>query len=188
MDYNMRARTVNTTRAYCFDFDDVLIKSDAKVKVFSGGKYVRSLSPSQYNTYKRSPEDELDFLDFEEPEHIFNAKKYKMWPVLKRIHRAIEDGRSDSEIYILTARHLKVKPIIIEFLKKEGININPAHVITIGDAEGKISIADKKKEVLRKLADMYSEIHFFDDDIKNIELAKQIPKIKTRLIETNINN
>jgi hypothetical protein len=181
----MRARTV-LHKAYVFDLDDCLIKSNAKVKIYNAGKFLKSLSPAEYNTFKKQPGDELDFSEFENTEHILNAEKYKMWPVLKNITNAINSGKSTSEAFILTARHPKVIPVIFKFLKKGGITMPLNNIIAIGDTKGNIVIADKKKEILNQMIDSYSEVYFFDDDHKNIEMAKQIPGIKTRLIESDI--
>jgi FMN phosphatase YigB (HAD superfamily) len=181
----MRAWTVSVN-AYIFDWDDTLIKSNAKVKVFKNEKLVKVLSPKEYNTYKRSSDEVLDFLDFEKPEHILNAEKYKMWKVLTNIDSARKNGKSKSEIFILTARHPKVKKYIAKFLKREGIDMPLAHIITIGDAKGYIDIAEKKKEILQDFADTYYQVYFFDDDERNISMAKEISGIKTRLIESDI--
>jgi hypothetical protein len=56
----------------------------------------------------------------------------------------------------------------------------------VGDAVGNINIAEKKKEILERIVDIYYEVYFFDDDENNISLAKQIPGIKTRLVESDI--
>jgi hypothetical protein len=147
---------------------------------------LKTLTPSEYNTYRKKPGEVLDFSDFEEPEHIINSEKYKTWPILANIYKAVTEGRSNSDIYILTARHARVKQAILQFLQSNGITMDPENVITIGDAAGDIIIADVKKSVLKKLAKKYDKVYFFDDDPKNIALASEIDKVKTRLIETDI--
>jgi hypothetical protein len=114
-----------------------------------------------------------------------DAKKYKMWPALKNIDMAKKSGRSNSELYILTARSPKAQLSIHAFLKRERIDLPLENVITLGRDDGNYyDIAGAKKKVLSDLADQYDKVLFFDDSHKNIELASKIPGIKSRLIET----
>jgi len=180
----MRAKEVPQAKAYCFDFDDTLVKTDAKVHIYKNGKKVKSLTPEEYNFYKPAPGETTNMDDFIDPRIIMDAKKYKMWPALQNINMAKKSGRSTSEIYILTARSPKAKLPIWNFLKREGIEMPLENVITLGHDSGEYyDIAKAKEEVLTNLADTYDKVLFFDDSHKNIELANKIPGIKTRLIE-----
>ena len=188
----MRARTVSDivktkpafNRAYCFDFDETLATTEARIHVYRKGVFIKSLTSKEYNFYKKNPGDELDFSEFDDGELILKAKKYKIWPVIKNVSNAIKQDRSTSEIYILTARSSIVKSFIYEFLKQNGIDIILDNIITIGDGEGNVNISDAKKKILTELKNKYAEVLFFDDDIKNIELARSIPGIKTKLVES----
>jgi len=170
-------------RAYIFDFDETLVITDAKIHVYRNGVYVKSMNSKQYNFYKRDKNDTLDFSDFNDPELVVKAKKYKMWPVISNVNKAVKEDRSTSDIYILTARSPIIKSAIYEFLKKNGIDININNILTIGDSEGRINISEEKKAVLRKLAQKYNDVVFFDDDPKNIQLAQGIKNVRTRLVE-----
>lgn len=171
-------------KAYIFDFDETLVTTKAKIQVYRNGVFVKSMNSREYNTYEPKKEDKLDFSEFKDPELILNAKKYKMWPVLKNISNAVKRDKSDSSIYILTARSPIVKSYIYEFLKRNGIEIGIEHIITIGDDAGNISISNEKRKQLKKLAAQYDVITFFDDDPKNIAIAAGIAGIKTRLVES----
>lgn len=178
----MRAKTF-FRRCYCFDLDDTLIKTPAKIRVYKNGSFVKSLTPKEYNFYKHQPGDKLDFKDFLDGEMILNAKKYTVWPVIQNISNAVKQKRSTSDIYILTARDSTVKSYIYEFLKRNGIEITIDHIITLGDNKGQFDIADEKRNVLLKLKSKYDELTIFDDNPKTIELAKTIVGIKTKLVE-----
>ena len=182
----MRAKTINITRAYIFDLDDTLIKTPAKIRVFRNGAFLKSLTPKEYNFYKYQAGDKLDFKDFIDGEMILNAKKYKIWPVLRNVSNAIKQGKSTSEIYILTARDRVVKSYIYEFLKKNGIIIDINHIITLGDSKN-YDISKEKRIVLEKLSKKYNEIWMFDDNKDTIKLASSIPNVKTRLVESKVN-
>lgn len=171
-------------KAYIFDFDETLVTTKARIQVYRNGVFVKSMNSKEYNTYVPKKEDKLDFSEFKDPELILNAKKYKMWPVIKNVSNAVKQDKSDSAIYILTARSPIVKSYIYEFLKKNGIEIGIEHIITIGDDAGNISISGEKRKQLKKLAAQYDDITFFDDDPKNIALAAGIAGIKTRLVES----
>ena len=180
----MRAKPVMPT-AYVFDFDDVLVKTDAKVRVYKNGKIIKSLTPDQYNTYVKKSGETLDMEDFKDPRLILNAKKYKMWPVLQNIYSAKEQGRSNSDIYILTARSWHVRDSIHNLFIRNGINIPIENIITIGTDEGDTDIAEAKKTFLKKIRDEYSTVMFFDDSPENIKLAGEVGGIRTRLIDWN---
>lgn len=181
----MRARTINQSKAYIFDFDDTLVKTDAKVHIIKDGRRIKSLTPEEYNFYHPKPDETTDMSDFIDPRIIMNAKKYKMWPALQNIDMAKKQGRSDSDIFILTARSPKAQLPIYNFLKREKIDIPLENIITLGRDDGKYyDIPAAKKKVLKTFADEYDKVIFFDDSHKNIELANQIPGIKTRLIDS----
>lgn len=169
--------------AYIFDFDETLVTTTARINVYRNGAHYKSMDSKEYNFYKPNPEDTFDFSDFKDGNVIMNAKKYKMWPVLKNISDAIRDDRSDSEIYILTARAPITQSYIYEYLKSHGIKIKLNHVLTIGDDLGKFNISEEKRKKLMELAKKYTKVVFFDDDPKNISLAAGIEGIKTRLVE-----
>jgi len=171
-------------KAYIFDFDETLVTTKAKIQVYRNGVFVQSMNSKEYNTYKPKKEDKLDFSEFKDPELILNAKRFKMWPVIKNISDAVKQDKSNSTIYILTARSPIVKSYIYEFLKRNGIEIGIEHIITIGDDAGNINISNEKRKQLKKLAAQYDVITFFDDDPKNIAIAAGIAGIRTRLVES----
>jgi len=181
----MRAQTVYK-RVYVFDFDDTLVKTSAKIRIYRKGVFVKSLTPKEYNFYVPESGDKLDFDEFQDGEMILNAKKYIVWPVIKNISNAIKEDRSTSDIFILTARNAQVKAYIYEFLKRNGIEIDIEHIITIGDDIIKkgVNIANEKFRILKILKRKYDEIILFDDNPETIRLAASIPGIKTKLIES----
>lgn len=183
----MRAKSV-FNKAYCFDFDETLVITPAKIHIYKNNVYNRSITSKGFNSYVYQSGDKLDFSEFNNGDLILNAKKYKCWPIIKNVSKAIKQNKSTSEIFILTARIPQVKSYIYEFLKKNGVEIELNSILTIGDGIGKINISEEKHKILTNLANKYDEVLFFDDNIKNINMAKTIPKVKTRLIENNITN
>lgn len=179
----MRAKTV-PAKAYIFDFDDTLVKTTAKVHVYKDDRRIRSLTPTEFNTYKQKSGETYDMSDFTDPRIILNAEKFKMWPALENISNAKKMGRSTSEIYILTARSEKAQMAIHTFLERNGIEMPLDHVITIGlDSGGEQDIAGDKEKVLKDLKKKYADITFFDDSEENVELASRVGGIRTRLVD-----
>lgn len=179
----MRAKTV-LRKAYIFDFDDTLVKTDARVHVYKAGKFLKSLTPEEFNTYQKAPDEEIDVSEFKDPRIIMKAKPFKMWPALQNMDTAIKQGRSTSEIFILTARSPIAQTPIYNFFQNNDIDIPEDHIITIGDDIGEINIAEEKKKVLQMLKSQFDDITFFDDNPENIKLAREVGGIRTRLIDS----
>ena len=181
----MRAKTIKK-KAYVWDFDDTLVKTEAKVHVLVNGRRVKSITPTEYNTYSQQPGETFDMSDFTDPRFILAAKKYKLWPALENVANAKKMGRSESDIYILTARSDKAQIPIHTFLKRNGVDIPLDNIFTVGNDKGlEYDIAAEKRKILTALTGEYDVVYFFDDSEENVNLAKNIPGIKTRLVDWN---
>lgn len=180
----MRARTIYNKRAFCFDFDDTLVTTNAKVSVFKDGRKIRSLTPAEYNFYEPVEGETTDMSDFEDPRLIMQAKKGKMWNMLSNVYMGKRLHYTDSDIFILTARNEKAQLPIHNFLRRNNIDIPLDQIICISRSDGRhIDIADEKERILRLIDAEYDQLMFFDDSLDNIEGANVIPGIKTRLVE-----
>ena len=170
--------------AYVFDVDDTLVTTDAKILVKDEqGNLIKKLTPAQYNTYIKNDNEYYDLSEFKN-EDIFRktAKPTKYFKVIKNVSDAIKRGESNSYIYILTARGNAAKNIIYRYLTDNGITVRPIEIHTIGDNPNK-PVSELKKEVLQKIRNKHiGDVTFFDDDVKNITLANQIPGINARLV------
>lgn len=156
--------------AFVFDLDDVLIKSDAKINILYKNNYLRSLTTNEFNKYILKPHESFDFSEFENKEIFLNSKPFKMWNRLSNIDYNISNGRSISDIYILTARCESLRSTIWKYFKLHGIrNILLDHIITVGNKE---NIPQLKKKYIQELNKFYEKVVFFDDDPNNIDAAK----------------
>lgn len=173
--------------AYVFDVDDTLLTTGAKILVKdTEGNIRQRLTPAQYNTYVKKPDETLDVSEFRS-EDIFRAtaKPTKHFKIIQNVSNAIKRGASDSHIYILTARGNAIRNILYKYLKDKGVLVHPIAIHTIGDNDTK-SVAQLKKEVLQAIRNKHiGDVTFFDDDVKNIQLAKQINGVNTRLVNNN---
>lgn len=180
----MRAQTVYKT-AYCFDFDECIASTTAKINIYRNGAHWASLDSKQYNDYKHKDGDRLDFSEFNDGEKILKAKPYKVWYAIKNISDIVKRGNNTATIYILTARSLPVRPYIYKFLETHGVSIDIENILTIGDNVGKVNISEEKRKALIALKAEYDFVLFYDDDPKNITIARSVPGIEAHLVENN---
>lgn len=169
--------------AYIFDVDDTLVTTDAKILIKDEqGHLMRKLTPSEFNTYVKSPNEHVDLSEFTSKK-IFDttAKPTRFFKVIRNISNSIKRGESDSKIYILTARGPKVKDIIYHYLKRNGITVSPINIHTVGDIPR--PVAELKKEVIKTIRNTHKgQVTFFDDAESNIALAKTVNGVTARLV------
>jgi len=156
----------NKTKAFVFDFDDTLATTTAKVIVRNiYGKYITSLTPAQYNTYKLGVDEDFDFSEFKNPEFIIDGNPTGLIELAKEVYSEGHD------FYILTARSEAASNPIAEFLKR--FSIEAKTIYCVGKSN-KTNIAKEKQTVLMAIINTHDVTYFYDDDDKNIELANEL--------------
>lgn len=183
----MRLFESNRKRAITiFDVDDTLVVTRSKIKVHNPKTgFSAELTPQQFNTFRKIPNDKMDFSDFQSLD-ILKAGKIIEW-VFSILRRTIQKGKP---VGIITARD--DAKLIQQFLAHHGININPQYIFAINDPSlgFKGSTAERKKEAFKKFIEMgFNDFTFFDDDEENIKLAKSLSrepgiKMKAKLIKS----
>jgi len=174
--YNILTKEINESKLRAFDFDDTLVKTNAKVyvtKKITGRKLV--LTPGEYAVYKPDEGDTFDFSDFESP--IKNAVELKKYTNIMR--KVLQSPDRDRRTVVLTAR---ANPsVVYDFLMKLGIRVP---VIAVGSSDPM-----KKAEWIEKqIKDGYDDIYFLDDSEKNIRAVETLKtkypnvKLKTQLV------
>lgn len=154
-----------------FDIDDTLVLTDAKIKVHdpkTGKNY--ELSPKEFNEYKADPHHVLDFSDFKNPD-ILKAGKVIDW-VMNVLKKTLQVERA---VGVITARDSR--DLIIDFLKHNGVDINPDFIFAVNDQGSGFSgsIAKRKQQAFERFIDMgFRNFKFYDDDIENLKLAKEL--------------
>jgi Icc-related predicted phosphoesterase len=168
-----------------FDVDDTLVVTRSKIKVHNPKTgFSAELTPQEFNTFQKRPNDKIDFSDFRDLE-ILKAGKIIEW-VFSILRRAIKKGKP---VGVITARD--DAKLIQQFLAHNGININPNYIFAINDPSLKFkgSTAERKKEAFKKFIGMgFNDFTFYDDDNENIKLAKSLNKepginMKAKLIK-----
>jgi FMN phosphatase YigB (HAD superfamily) len=154
-----------------FDVDDTLLKSDVQVHVVKGGKLLRKLSSSEYNSYKLQPGEDFDYSEFEDPKILNNKSVFlKYWDTLQR------EYKNGTYIGILTAR--SNSDMFYDFFKNHGVTIKKELVFAINDPKLGLkgnTIEDRKANAIKRLIDWgYKTIVFFDDNVNNLKSAKKL--------------
>ena len=169
-----------------FDVDDTLVVTRSMIKVHNPKTgFSTELTPQEFNTFKKRPNDKMDFSDFQSLD-ILKGGKIIEW-VFSILKRTIQKGKA---VGIITARD--DAKLIQQFLAHNGININPQYIFAINDTSlgFKGSIPERKKQAFRKFIEMgFNDFTFFDDDEENIKLAKSLNKesgikMKAKLIKS----
>lgn len=171
--------------AYVFDMDETLFETYAKIRVIKNNEIIKSLSNQEFNTYKLSKGETFDFTEFNDVSILMKSKPLPFLKVAQNIIKAAYAKTSNSKFYILTARGEVIRDGIYKLLKKYGIDTKIKYIYCIGDESVRTNknISEIKKEVLTKIvANTKGDTTFFDDDDKNLELAKQIKNLKIRKV------
>lgn len=171
-------------KCYIFDVDNTILTTDSKIYVLSNGEVEKSLTPEEFNTYKLEKGQSFNFDDFRSSEVLHNTgKKTPYWKIAQNVNDSIKRGTSKSEMYILTARPKGSKNDLFTYLKKMGLSeLKMKNVYTLGDRHADLTIAQLKKISLKQIKKHHTKAVFFDDDTSNIELAKELKNIDTRLV------
>lgn len=150
-------------KAFVFDFDDTLAKTDCRIGVVDkySGAWKHSLNPAEFNSYKLQANEEFDFSDFD---YVINPEALETLELAKQVHAENHD------VYILTARNNKAQNPIVEYIRLHGINAK--EVYCVGGSS--VSIEKAKRKVLMTIMENYDKVYFYDDHDKNVEEAKRV--------------
>ena len=165
---------------HVFDIDDTTFHTHAKIHVKDHeGKHVESLTPEQFNTHKLGDGHHYDFHEFRDS-HIFHSST-PIHPMVRKI-RAIQ--KNGGHVVFNTARaDFDDKDRVLDKFRSHGIDMDKSHLYRAGNESGKVSTAEKKNIVVRRMIDKYkpSHIHFYDDADDNhrafLKLKTEYPHV-----------
>lgn len=144
-----------------FDFDDTLVKTDARVGVISVTGEKTWLTPGEYAVYEKSPGDQFDFSEFG---RVINPRIIG-W-TFSILNRVIAKHGAEGFV-VLTAR--AAADPVQKFLEEVGII--GAEVVALGDSNPQTK-ADWISN--RIFEDGLLEVEFFDDSRKNVEAVREL--------------
>lgn len=150
-----------TKTIFISDFDDTLVKTDAKVIVIHGDGKKEELNPAQFAVYEPRHGDQFDYSQFNQ---LINPRPIPRY--VRLLKRAIESKRIN-KIVILTARGSE-KPVV-KFLRSVGIT-QGVKIVALGDNNPE----RKKQYIERQIQKGYSNVIFADDSPKNVNAAREL--------------
>ena len=171
---------------HSFDVDETLFKTNAKVHVMHGKKHGASLSNSEYNHHKLSPEHHYDYSEFQDSKKFHDESHpiHKMLAKVKAIHNDIKNS-PQHKIIINTARgDMNDKDKYLAKFKKHGLPIHDIHVNRAGNDKIPGSVAEKKARVIDHhiTQHKFKNVHVYDDSKENLDhslaLGKKHPNTK----------
>ena len=149
-----------------FDFDDTLVKTDARVEVTYPDGRKESLTPGEYAVHDIDEENEYDFSEFEKPDLINPREIEKVTNVLRNVLSA----EGDRDIVILTARPPSSQNAILDYLEEIGIDAESIEMVLLGDSDPYA----KSEWIENKIVDGANDILFLDDSGKNVDAVKEL--------------
>lgn len=169
---------------FIWDIDETLFQTKARVYVLKNGKRIKSLSNTEYNTYKFKKGEQPDFSEFRRAD-IFHDTSVPIMPAIRVAGRLLQATLNNpgSKMIIVTARgDFDNKSLFLKTFEKYGLNMNNIYV----ERSGKLNLptAEGKRVVIKKYLDSgdYRYATLFDDADSNLDmfksLAKEYPEIK----------
>ena len=105
------------------------------------------------------------FAEFNDPLTILKGTPLELMILAKEVY---DEGHS---VFVLTARNDCVSEAIAEFMSYDGIVANEIHCV---GSNANVNVAKAKRKVLLSIIENHDVVYFYDDDEKNIELAKEL--------------
>lgn len=161
-------RKVVKKKISIYDVDGVTVDSKAHVHVNdASGKRVESLNHHEFNTHKLKPGHSYDFSEFRDAD-IFDKGK----PIHHIVGKIRATQKSGGTVVFNTARSdFNDKDKVLRTFEKHGIDMKKSHLYRAGNVPDKMSTAEKKNIVLRRIIAKHNptHVHFYDDDKANLD-------------------
>jgi len=160
---------VLSNKLVIFDIDDTLVHTQTKVHVVKARRVIKSLNSHDFTHYKLQPGESFDFEDFRNAQDFFNNST----PIIPMMNQLRRDIATSNTVVMVTARaDFDDRELFLDTFRKYGINIDRVHVYRAGNDSRKISIEQKKKDIIRNLLKQaeYNKVIMYDDSIKNLDL------------------
>ena len=177
---DQRGAAVARKRLAIFDFDDTLAVSTTPIDVVDEKtrKHIRSLSSSEFKSYRLNPGEAYDF-------EKFRSEPIRAKPIPRNIKLLRDIQKRGVRVVILTARSQSAAEKAVKWLEEHGISGVEA-VGVGGDAEREakaqgvnanmhaITAALKAQWVRKQIEKGHNDIQFVDDNIHNVLDMKKL--------------
>jgi len=177
--HQQKQLTQNTGSALTiFDIDDTLFRTFARVEVRHKHGHRSELTPTEFNSYQLSHDEEFDFTQFQDA-RLFHATSKPIENIWKTAQNTLDNigKRPGSRVVIVTARQdLDDTELFIDTFRKHGLDMDKISVHAVGGASN-------KKPLIREmlLEGSFTEARLFDDYHQNLldflSLKEEMPHI-----------
>lgn len=155
---------------FIFDLDDTLVKTGAKIKVYSDeGNLVHSLTPEEFNSYVNHNGHTLDFDDFNDLQILLGGVL-----MMKNV-KILKDCAKIHDVGMITARSHRMS--VLEFIREKNLPIKENLIYVVNDPRAPFNgtVAERKKQAFEMLIKMgYDNFIYYDDNTDNLEAAKSL--------------
>jgi hypothetical protein len=169
---------------FIWDIDETLFQTNARIHVNKGGKRIKSLSNTEYNTYKFKKGEKPDFSEFRRAD-IFHDTSTPIMPAIRVAAKLLKTTLNNpgSKMIIVTARgDFDDKSLFLKTFEKYGLNMKNVYV----ERSGKLNLptAEGKRVTIKKYLDtgVHKFATQFDDAESNLSmfknLSREYPNIK----------
>tara|TARA_R100000008_G_scaffold73283_2_gene51689 strand:+ start:2465 stop:3046 length:582 start_codon:yes stop_codon:yes gene_type:complete len=163
---------VNEAKLRVFDFDDTIVKTDAKIGVTSPSGEQFMMTPKEFAVHQMDPENKYDFSEFNS---VINPREVTQ---ITNILRNVLSAGGEREVVILTARDPESQESIKQYLENIGIDHEKIEIVLLASSDP----LSKSNWIENKIVDGVTDVLFLDDSGKNIkavqDLKNQYPDVK----------
>lgn len=174
----------------CFDIDETLFQTYARIRVWKEGKLIKTLSNSEFNVYKLGDGETFDFSEFRDSK-LFHDTSEPIHEILNFAKEIIAKQEESHKTILLTARaDFDDRDLFLEKFRSHGFPIDEVYVErsgNLGRFNKTYSSCIAKMCILRKYirSNMFSTIKLYDDCQKNLVGASKLVKMHPEInIET----
>lgn len=158
----------------CFDIDETLFMTSAKIRVVKNGRVTRELSNQEFNTYTLQPGETFDFSEFRSAQKFYNESV----PIKRMInHLKRLADTPGNRVILLTAREdFDNKELFLQTFHDLGIDMDKIHVHRAGNIPGDMHPAYKKEVWVKRYLDtgLYNQVSLYDDSTSNLRVFKEL--------------
>lgn len=168
---------------FIWDIDETLMQTTANIYVRKNGKIVRTLSNTQFNTYRKQPDETLDFSEFKRAD-LFKQTSKPYMNVMRIASRLLQGvlNNQNSRMIIVTARSdFDDRETFLNTFRQYGLNMNHIYVERSGNL-GLPTVEGKRVTIEKYLrTGQFKNATLFDDADANLAmflgLQRKYPKI-----------
>ena len=157
-----------------FDFDDTLVKTDAKVKVTDPEGKTQTMTPAEFADHDVDENNTYDFSEFEQ-QNLINPREIEK---VTKVLRNVLGAGGEREVVILTARTPGSQGSIEDYLEDIGVDSRQVNIVLLATSDPKA----KANWIENKIVDGTTDVLFLDDSGRNVaavlNLKTKYPNIK----------